>query len=452
MHPQEQNSNYRLAESTEEMKILLEEIITRTKKQGVSDAAVNLNHENGLSIDVRMGEVETATFSEDKKISLTVYFGHRKGSASGTDTSSKGLDELVAAACDIAKYSAEDPCFGLADKALLNNQFEDIKLFETWDIKPEQAIEAALACEKTALNYDKRIVNSEGVSISTYTSYNGYINTRGAEGFVHSSNHGMSCSLIAQSGEQMQRDYDYSTARHPKYLKDFDVVANTAAKRAIERLGARKIKTQKAPVAFSNRVASSIFLHFIAAIRGSNLYQGQSFLLDSIGKKIFPSFVQIHEQPHLDYGLRSEPFDAEGVPTRNNKFVVDGAIEQYVLGSYAARRLGLETTANSDGVHNLIIDANTQDLDAILKQMNQGLLVTELMGQGVNLLNGDYSRGASGFWVEQGEIQYPVEEITIAGNLLDIFQNISLIGKDFEPASATHCGAVLVNQMMIAGA
>ncbi|QRN04331.1 metalloprotease PmbA [Legionella sp. MW5194] len=445
-------NNKRLQEqSTGNLKALMQEVLALAKAKGASDAAVSVNHDSGFSVDVRMKDVETVSFNEDKGVSLTVYFGHRKGSASSTDTSPKALDAMVNAACDIARVSAVDFCFGLADKELMTNEHPDLDLYHPWDITPVQAIERALACETHALSLDRRIANSDGVNFGTYTYSYGYANTYGGEGIMRGSRHSLSCSLISREGESMQRDYDYTTARHGSELKSPEELAESAVRRAVSRLGARKIKTQKLPVIFSSRVSSGLISSFVGAISGSNLYRKNSFLLDSIGKQVFPKGFKIYEQPRLLRALGSSAFDGEGVPTRNNVLVEDGRVCQYVLGSYSARRLGLKTTANSDGVHNLTVDANAGDLPSLLKQMGTGLLVTELMGQGVNGLTGDYSRGATGFWVKDGEIQHPVEEITIASNLKDMFLAIAAVGTDINPNIATRCGSILISQMMVAG-
>lgn len=445
-------NNKRLQEqSTENLKALMQDVLALAKAKGASDAAVSVNHDSGFSVDVRMKDVETVSFNEDKGVSLTVYFGHRKGSSSSTDTSPKALDAMVNAACEIARVSAADPCFGLADKELMTKEHPDLDLYHPWVITPVEAIERALACETHALALDKRITNSDGVNFGTYTYSYGYANTHGGEGIMRGSRHSLSCSLISREGESMQRDYDYTTARHASELKSPKELAESAVERAVKRLGARKIKTQKLPVIFSSRVSSGFISSFVSAISGSNLYRKNSFLLDSIGKQVFPQGFRIYEQPRLLRALGSSAFDGEGVPTRNNVLVEDGRVCQYVLGSYSARRLGLKTTANSDGVHNLTVDANAGDLQSLLKQMGTGLLVTELMGQGVNGLTGDYSRGATGFWVKDGEIQHPVEEITIASNLKDMFLNIAAVGTDINPNIATRCGSILVSQMMVAG-
>lgn len=451
MQPLPQNINSDQVKSTEALTLLMRKVLEFAQQQGATEASVSASHDSGFSIDVRMGEVETIAFSEDKGISTTVYMGQRKGSASSTDTSDAALEAMVIAASEIAKVSAADPCFGLPNRELINNHYPDLALFSPWKIAPAQAIEMALACEKKALSVDSRISNSDGVNISTYSFCHGYANSFGCEGVVNSSRHNLSCSLIAKEGDSMQRDYDYTTARRCEDLMSLEVLAQTAAERVISRLGAKKIKTQKAPVVFSSRISSSLCSSFIGAISGSNIYRKHSFLLDALGKSVFPQFIHMYEQPHLLRGLGSSPFDGEGVPTRANIFVKEGILSQYALSTYSARRLGLETTANSGGVFNLTVDPTVSGLEEILKMMGKGLLVTELMGQGVNILTGDYSRGASGFWVEEGEIQYPVEEITIAGNLKDIFLNILAVGQDINPNSSTRCGSILIEEMMIAG-
>ncbi|ASQ45398.1 metalloprotease PmbA [Legionella clemsonensis] len=446
-----ENSNRVSGKSTSNLSELMHEVLDRAKAHGATDAMVSVNHDSGFSVDVRMGEVETVAFNEDKGISLIVYIGKRKGAASSTDTSAQALDSLVTAACEIAKVSAEDPCFGLADRELMTTEFPDLDLYHPWTITPSEAIEMALACENKALSLDKRIRNSDGVNLSTHAFCHGFANTQGGEGIIRSTRHGVSCSLIAKEAEAMQRDYEYTTARYAEGLQSLEQIAKTAVERATSRLGAKQLKTQKMPVLFSSRISSGLFSSFINAISGGNLYRKNSFLLDSIGKQIFPTGFTIYEQPHLLRGLGSSPFDGEGVPTRNNVFIENGILQQYVLGSYSARRLGLQTTANSGGVHNLTVDATAGDLQDLLKRMDRGLLVTELMGQGVNGLTGDYSRGASGFLVENGIIQCPVEEITIAGNLKEMFKAIVAVGTDINPNYATRCGSVLIEEMMVAG-
>jgi PmbA protein len=446
-----QHNNSEVHKSTTELTRLMDEVLALAKKEGATDVSVAVNNDRGFSVDVRMGAVETVAFSEDKGVGVTVYIGQRKGAASSTDTSSEALQVMVKAACDIARVSAEDPCFGLPEKELMTTEFPDLDLFHSWAIDPEKAIELALQCESYALSLDKRITNSDGVNVSSYASHHGFANTNGGSGFVHSTRHSLSCSLIATDGEKMQREYDYTTARNAKDLADPHEVAKNTVERALSRLGSKQVKTQTTPVIFSSRVSGSLFSSFMGAISGSNLYRKNSFLVDSIGQQVFPDFINIYEQPHLLGALGSSPFDGEGVPTRPNLIVEKGRVMQYLLGCYSARRMGLKTTANSDGVHNLTVDPNAGDLPELLTMMGTGLLVTELMGQGVNGVTGDYSRGASGYWVENGVIQFPVDEITIAGNLKDIFRDIVAVGSDRNPNIAMRCGSVLISKMMLAG-
>ncbi|MCC5791704.1 MAG: metalloprotease PmbA [Legionellaceae bacterium] len=446
-----QNTNDSFAKSSQEVSQLLETVLERAKKKGVSNAAVSASLDRGFSVEVRMGEVDTLEFNEDKGISVTVFIGQSMGQASSTDTALPAIDSMLQAACDIAKVSAADPCFGLAEPDLMSRHQEDLQLYHPWDLTPAAAIEQALACEQKALAYDKRIVNSDGVALSTHRGCHGYANSHGAFGVTLSTRHSLSCSVLAEKEGKLQRDYDYSLSRYAEQLKTADHIAIEAAERSIARLGARKVKTQKAGVIFSNRVSAGVMKHFISAISGGNLYRKNSFLLDAQGKAVFPDMVHIHEQPYLPGALNSSCYDADGVKTRNNQIVVDGVLEQYVLSHYTARRLGLQTTANAGGVHNLSVEATAGDLASLMQQMGTGLLVTELMGQGVNGLTGDYSRGASGFWVENGVIAFPVEEVTIAGNLKQMFLSIQAIGSDVNPNYSVRCGSLLINDMMIAG-
>lgn len=445
------HSNSNLMKSTDEFKKTMQYVLKQAKNKGATDAAVSMHHDRGFEVDVRMNEVQTVAFSDDKALSVTVYIGHRKGSASSTDTSKGAIDAMVCAAYEIAQVSAEDACFGLADKELVKTQTMDLDLYHPWHVTPSEAIDMALSCEQQALKRDKRIINSDGVNLSTYTSVQAYEDTHGFEGVIQSSRHSMSAALIAKDGDAMQRDYAYSTARHYKNLMSPEALAACTVERATGRIGARPIKTQKVPVVFSPRVSYGLLSILVSAISGSNVYRQNTFLLDAIDELVFSDDICIHEQPYLLRGLGSAPFDGEGVPTRNNVFVDKGILKQYALGSYSARRLGLKTTANSGGVFNVTVEPTAGDLHAILKTMDTGLLVTELMGQGINILTGDYSRGAFGFWVEDGVIQYPVEEITIAGNLKQMFRNIQAVGCDINPNIATRCGSVLIGEMMIAG-
>lgn len=451
MQIKSQHNNSEVHKSTIELTRLMNTVLEIAKNEGATAAAVAVNNDRGFSVDVRMGAVETVAFSEDKGVGLTVYIGQRKGAASSTDTSPAALEALVRAACDIARVSAEDACFGLADKELMTKNHPDLDLYHPWDVTPQKAIEIALNCERHALALDKRITNTDGVSVSSYESHHAYANTNGGEGYIHSTRHGISCSVIAKDGDEMQRDYDYTTVRNARDLVDTDLIARNAVERALSRLGSRQIETQVSPVIFSSRVSSGLISSFVNAISGSNLYRKNSFLLDSIGQQIFPEYIHIYEQPHLPGALGSSPMDSEGVTTRANTLVENGRVVQYVLGSYSARRMGLKTTANSDGVHNLTVDPTAGGLSELLKTMNKGLLVTELMGQGVNGITGDYSRGASGYWIENGEIQFPVDEITIAGNLKEMFKMILAVGNDINPNIPTRCGSILMERMMVAG-
>ena len=445
------NINSSVLKSTDELQDIMNKVLKLAKSKGADEASVAINHDTGFSVDLRMGSVETVAFSEDQSMGINVYIGNSKGSASSSDISEDALNNMVQAAIDIAEVSADDPCFGLPDKKLLTNDYNNLNLFFPWHILPEEAIEMAKYCESTALSIDKRINNSDGVHVSTYEFSLGHANTYGFSNCTKSSIHSISCSLLAEDAKGKQRDYDYTSARNATKLRTLDDLAKTAAERTVSRLGAKRIKTQKSPVLFSSRISSGLFSSFISAISGGNLYKKNTFLLDSIDSQIFPDWMQIYEKPHLLSGLGSASFDSEGVPTRDNVFIQDGVLKQYVLGTYSARKLGLETTANAGGVFNLTVDANAGLFDDLLKKLDTGFLVTELMGQGVNILTGDYSRGASGFWVENGKIKFPVEEVTIAGNLRQMFANIKAVGRDINPNIPTRCGSVLISDMMIAG-
>jgi PmbA protein len=433
------------------LKQTCEKVMMLAKKMGATAVAVNANTDAGYSVDVRMNEVETVEFSQDRGVSATIYIGQKKGSASSTDTTEESLTHLVQNAYDIATVSAEDPCFGLAEPELLITENIDLDLYHPWDIEPIQAIDIAKSLEKIALDYDPRIVNSDGVHISNYKFYHYYANSNGANGQICTSRQNISCSLIAEEKKGMQRGYDYSTARRYEQLTPIETLAKQAAERTLSKLNAKKIKTGQYPILFTSRVSSGLFTTFIGAISGSNLYRKNSFLLDSIGLDCFPEFVRIYEQPYLKGGLASSSFDDDGVKTRENMFIDKGKIIQYALGTYSARRMGLLTTANSGGVHNLTIDSTDDSFDSLLAKLGTGLVVTELMGQGVNILTGDYSRGAAGFWVENGKIIHPVEEITIASNLRKMYQDVLAIGNDVNPNIPTKVGSVLIKEMMVAG-
>lgn len=428
-----------------------EHILEMAKKQGASDAEVAISNSTGISIQVRLGEVETLEYHRDKGIGITVYFGQKKGSSSLSAIEEPALEEAVTAACHIAKYTSEDDCTGLADKASLAMTYPDLQLYYPWSLSTEEGITLTQETEQLGRQYDKRISNSEGAALSTHENHLVYANTAGFCGDYSSSFYNLSCTLIANEGSAMQRDYGYSVARDPLDLYSAKKIAEEAASRTLRRLGAQKLTTRKAPVIFSAEVATGLISHFLGAIRGSNLYRKSSFLLDQLDKPVFPDFVQIREEPHLIKGLASAPFDGEGVRTQARNLVQAGILKEYILSTYSARKLGMKTTGNAGSVHNILVSTQPYSLDALLKKMDTGLLVTELMGQGINLVTGDYSRGATGFWVEKGELCYPVEEITIAGNLKEMFQHIVHIGCDVEKRSAIQTGPILIAEMMIAG-
>lgn len=434
------------------LEALVREILAEAQVQGASAAEAGVSFDVGLSVTVRLGEVETLEYHRARGLGVTVYFGQRKGSASTSDISPAAVRETVRAACGIARYTAEDACAGLADPERLAREIPDLELDHPWNITAERAIELARECEDTARAADARITNSEGASVATHRSLRVYGNSNGFIGGYPSTRHSISCTVVARQGDRMQRDYWYSVAREPAALESPAAVGRRAAERTVRRLGGRKLATCKAPVLFVPELARGLLGHFVGAIRGASLYRKASFLLDHLGKQVFPSYLRIHEQPHLKRALGSAPFDNEGVATQARDVVRDGRLEGYVLDSYAARRLGMQTTGNAGGVHNLTVEPGALDFPGLLREMGTGLLVTELMGQGVSIVTGDYSRGAAGFWVEDGEIQYPVEEITIAGNLRDMFQQVVAVGNDVDTRGSIRTGSWLVESMTIAGA
>jgi PmbA protein len=419
--------------------------------QGASAAEAAADLAQGLAVGVRLGEVETLEQTRDKGLSVTVYFGTHTGSASTTDLSPNAVRDTVRAACTIARYTSEDDCAGLADPERLARTVPDLDLLHPWHPGADRAIDIARECEAAARAADKRITNSEGASVSTYEGLEVYANTLGFVGTLAGTRHNISASVIAEDGGGMQRDYWFTVSRRAEELEAPAAVGKRAAEGALSRLGARKLSTRRAPVVYLAPVASSLIKHFIGAIRGESLYRGASFLLDQLGKPVFAPHVRIHEQPHLKRALGSAAFDNEGVATSARDIVRDGLLQGYVLDSYSARKLKMQTTGNAGGVHNLTIDTGVLDLAGLLKQMGTGLLVTELIGFGVNSVTGDYSRGATGFWIERGEIAYPVEEITIAGNLKDMFRGIVAIGNDVDLRRNIRTGSMLLDNITIAG-
>ena len=441
------------AASLARLKEIASDALKEAQRLGASSAEVAVSSSAGLSVNVRLGEVETVEHNRDKALGVSVYFGHKKGSASTTDFSASAVADSVGAACGIARHTAEDDCAGLADADLMATDPPDLSLHHPWRLSPDQAIEIATECETAARDVDARIINSEGAGVSRVEGVQVYGNTHGFLAGYASSRHGISCTVIAGDDQGMQRDYWYSVSRDPSELEAAADIGRRAASRSLRRLGARKIATVSAPVLYAAELAPGLLGHFVGAIRGGNLYRKASFLFDHLGKQIFPSHVQLGERPHLPGGIGSRPFDSEGVATRDREVVSDGVLRGYVLSSYSARKLGMQTTGNAGGVHNLTATPGPgePDLDALLRTMGRGFYVTELMGMGVNLVTGDYSRGAAGFWVEDGAIQHPVEEVTIAGNLREMFKGVVATGTDIERRGTVHCGSVLIEGMTVAG-
>jgi PmbA protein len=421
------------------------------KTRGATSAEVEVSEGFGQTVTARRGEVETIEYNRDKGLGVTVYVGQQRGHASSSDFSASALRDSVDAALSIARFTAPDDCSGLADADLLARDIPDLQLWYPWDLPVERAIELAKIAEDAGFAADKRITNSEGATVSTQESQFIYGNSHGFLNGYPNSRHGIWCSLIAGKGDAMQRDDWYETARDPSDLAAPEMVGRRAGERAARRVGARKISTTQAPVLFEATIASGLLGHFVSAVSGGSLYRKSSFLVDSLGKQIFSSNVQISDIPDIAKGLASSPFDEEGVATQYRDIVTAGVVQGYFLGSYSARKLGLRSTGNAGGNHNLIMQDTGEDFDSLLKKLDRGLLVTELMGQGVNQVTGDYSRGAAGYWVENGKIAYPVQEITIAGNLKDMFHSVVAVGSDVNRRSSRQCGSVLIESMTIGG-
>jgi PmbA protein len=421
--------------------------------QGASQCEADASVSQGLSVSVRLREVDTVEYQRDRGLGVTVYFGKRKGAASTADLSAAAVRETVAKACAIARYTAEDPYAGLVEPEALARDIPDLDLDHPWDLTPEHAIEVARECEAAGLGVDERLTNSEGASVNSQRHSGVYGNSLGFLAGYSATSHSLSCSLIAQDGEDMQRDYWYTIARDASELEAAVQVGRTAGQRALARVGARRLTTRKAPVIFTPDVARGLLRHFVGAISGTSQYRKASFLLDAAGTQVFPSFLSMQERPHLPRAMASSPFDHEGAATHDRELVRAGVLDGYLLGSYSARRLGLKTTGNAGGLHNLLVSTSAGALmpAALLQRLHTGLVVTELMGQGVNGVTGDYSRGASGFWVERGEIAYPVHEITIAGNLKPMYRDIVAVGDDVDTRGGIRVGSLLVGEMTIAG-
>jgi PmbA protein len=437
--------------SADQLKEIAKDALDYAVKRGASAAESEVSEGTGQTVTVRQGKVETIEYNRDKGMGVTVYIGQQRGHASTTDFSPQAVRDTVDAALSIARFTAADECAGLADPDGLARDIPDLDLWHPWGLPVERAIELAKSCEEAGFAVDKRLTNSEGATVSTQGSHFIYGNTLGFLAGYPGSRHGLWCALVAGKNDEMQRDDWYETSRDPGALPDPASVGRRAGERAVRRLGARKIATTQAPVLFEATIASSLIGHFVSAVSGGNLYRKSSFLLDSAGKQVFAPFAIISEQPHIKSGLASAPFDEEGVATRAREVVKDGVVQGYFLGSYSARKLGLRTTGNAGGNHNLELRDTGTDFTGLLKAMGSGLLVTELMGHGINSVTGDYSRGAAGFWVENGEITYPVQEITIAGNLKDMFRGISAVGNDVVRRGSRNCGSILIDRMTIAG-
>ena len=438
-------------ERLEQLADISQRLLERARALGATQAEVSCSDERGLDVNVRLGEVETVESTRDRGIAVTVYFGQRKGSASTADLQEASLESTVAQACAIARHTEDDAAAGLAEAALMAREFPDLDGWHPWALSADQAVDLALACEAAGREADPRISNSDGASAATAQSLSVYANSHGFIGRERSSHHSIGCALIAGQGDGMQRDGWYSSALAREDLDDAAGIGRCAAQRTVARLQPRSMATAQMPVLYSPEVARSLIGHLLGAVSGGALYRRASFLLDSVGTRLFPEWFGIEELPLLRRGLRSAAFDGDGVATRNSALVSDGVLQRYVLGSYSARRLGLPTTANAGAVHNLKVAANADDLVSIARQMGEGLLVTELMGQGVNSVTGDYSRGAGGFRIENGEISYPVDGITIAGNLKEMFASIEAVGRDIDRRSHVHTGSILVGRMTVAG-
>lgn len=420
-------------------------------KATTDGAEVAVSKTTGISVSTRYGEAENVEFNSDGALGITVYLQQCKGSASSTDLSPEAIARTVQAAVDIARYTSPDPYAGVAEKELMAWDAPDLDLFHPLDIDVDRGIELAAAAEQAALQADKRIVNTEGGSFNSHASIRVFGNSHGLLQSYCSSRHGISASVIAEQDGNMERNYAYTAARDAAELHSAQWVGEECARRTLARLAPRKLSTRKAPVIFSSEVAPGLFGHLVGAISGGSVYRKSTFLLDSMGQQIFPEWLSIEERPHILKGVASTPFDSEGVRTQDRTIIDQGVLQQWLLTSYSARKLGLHSTGHAGGIHNWRIAGQGSSFDQLLKQMGTGLVVTELMGQGVSAMTGDYSRGASGFWVENGEIQYPVSEITIAGNLKEMWQNMVTIGDDIETRSNIQCGSVLLPEMYIAG-
>ena len=433
------------------LKQISQDVLKYAKQAGATSAETEVSFGIGQNVSVRMGETENIEYNRDKGVSVTVYFGQQKGHASSSDLSPQALKDTVEAASNIARYTAKDEFCGLADANLMATEIPDLDLHHPWNISVEDAVEIAKQCEAAAFNVDKkRITNSEGAGVSNSESIFAYANSHGFVGGYPSTRHSVSCSVIAEDGNNMQRDYWYTSARDIRDMDSAEFVGKLAGERTVRRLGAKTISTCQVPVLFEAPLASSMISSLISAVSGGSLYRKSSFLLDSLGKQIASPLLNIDELPHIKKGIASSAFDSEGVATKSRKLVENGVLQGYVLSSYSARKLGMQTTGNAGGAHNLIVQHTNHSFADLLKLMGTGLLVTEVLGHGLNMVTGDYSRGAAGFWVQNGVIAYPVEEITIAGNMGEMLKQIVAIGSDINKQSAKQTGSILIQQMTVA--
>ncbi|MBD8526999.1 metalloprotease PmbA [Pseudomarimonas arenosa] len=430
---------------------LAEKVLAECRRRGASQAEVGLNEESGLSVNVRLGDVETIEYTRDRGLSLTVYFGKQRGSASTADLDPESIDITVDQACAIARYTQPDDCAGLAEAELMATEFRDFDVWHPNAIDADAAVALAVEAESAGRELDPRIKNSDGASVNAGQGFSLYANSHGFLGHERATSYSVSCSLIAGEGEGMQRDYWYDGGCRLDLLQSARDIGRTAAERALARLQPRSLPTGRYPVLFAAEMARSLIGHLCSAASGSALYRQASFLLDHLGQPVLPAGISLIERPHKMRGHRSAAFDNEGVATYDNPLVEDGVLQRYILSSYSARKLGLKTTANAGGLHNLEVSCGAKSREELVREMGRGVLITELMGQGVNTVTGDYSRGAAGFWVENGEIQYPVDELTIAGNLKSILMQIVEIGADIDTRSSTSVGSILIESMTVAG-
>lgn len=437
--------------SSEQLTQLCVDTVAKAKQLGADAAEVNLGIGIGFSLNVRKGALENIEYSNGKDLGITVYFGHRTGSAVTSDFKPQAIELMLNKACYIARFTNEDPCIDLADPELMAYGYPDLNLYHNWNIDVATATALATECEAMACAYDKRITNSEGCGVNSSQSFRIYANSHGFLGKIFSSNNNIGCTVIAEENHAMQRDNYYTTARDANDLEAIKTVATIAAERTVKRLSPRHITTRHCPIIFHAEIASELLAEFIIAITGNNLYRRASFLVDHLGKQIFPKHVQIDERPLIPKAIGSAPFDTEGVKLQQSSIITDGILQRYVLDSYSARKLGLKTTGNSGGIYNLFINTSDLNLTGLLKQMGTGLLITDLMGDGVNVITGNYSRGAFGYWVENGEIQYPVEGITIASNLKDMFLHLVAVANDVDHRSNILTGSILIDNMVVAG-